>query len=714
VTVDEALPTFIAEAAELLREMELVLLECTDVTPDADNVNRLFRCAHTIKGSSGLFGLDAIVAFVHNVEAVLDRVRLGQASLDSKLIGVLLKCKDHIESLVAGVAAGEPDPAPTLRAQGELLLQALGGDAHGLTGAPQPTALPVNSTAAAQQCWHISVRFGRDVLVAGMDPIGFLRYLGSFGSITELVLIDDALPGVAEFEPEKCYIGFEIAFTTDAPRERIEGTFDFVRDDCRLQIVAPASAVTAYFEALRANGLDDVRCVEVLRKLGSLSEAQLELGLRPAETQPVRAATTPVSVGHPIAVGLPGNVAQPGSVSPPKADSRSVRVDAAKLDSLITHIGELITAAATANLVAKRSGNRELEECTASVSALIEQVREGSLQLRMVKIGATFNRFRRVVHDLSAELGKEIELLVSGEDTELDKTVVERITDPLTHLVRNAIDHGIEAAETRTQRGKPAAGTIKLNAFHESGTIVIEVSDDGGGLKRDRILTKAIERGLVAPNAALSEAEIFNLVFEPGFSTAEVVTNLSGRGVGMDVVKRNITALRGDVSIRSAEGAGTTVTVRLPLTLAIINGFQVGVGQSIFVLPLESIEECVEFSATPGHDFTSLRGEVLPFVRLQSLFGTGSPSASRQSIVVVRNAGQRAGLVVDSLLGEFQTVIKPLGKIFQKLDCVSGSSILGTGEVALILDVPALVAQTVQRARASAPAEASVPLAVLS
>jgi two-component system chemotaxis sensor kinase CheA len=342
-----------------------------------------------------------------------------------------------------------------------------------------------------------------------------------------------------------------------------------------------------------------------------------------------------------------------------------------------------------------------MEESIATLSGLVEEVRGSALQLRMVKIGATFSRFRRVVHDVARELGKEIELLVSGEDTELDKTVVERIADPLTHLVRNAIDHGIEPAATRLERGKPAIGAVRLNAYHDSGHIVIEVSDDGGGLKRDKIYAKAVERGLIEDGAVLSDAEVHALIFEPGFSTAEQVTNLSGRGVGMDVVKRNITALRGAIGIESTPGVGTTISVRLPLTLAIINGFQVGLGDSIYVLPLDTIEECVEFSTVPGHDFTSLRGEMLPFIRLREVFNTRAPPPRRPSIVVVRHAGQRAGIVVDTLIGESQTVIKPLGRMFRQAECVSGSSILGTGDVALILDVPLLVQQAVARARAT-------------
>jgi two-component system chemotaxis sensor kinase CheA len=484
-----------------------------------------------------------------------------------------------------------------------------------------------------------------------MDPLGFIRYLQTFCEIVALQVLDDALPPLADMDPESCYLGFEIDLRTASSKASIEAAFEFVREDCTLSVtpvVSKAAPVTA--APVRDTAADD-----------------------PGKKQ---------AAGAEVA-----------------AASAFIRVDAGKLDNLITRIGELIIAAAGANLLARRARNSELQESTSNLSELVEQVREGALQLRMVKIGGTFNRFQRTVRDVSRELGKEIQLVVHGEDTELDKTVVERIADPLTHLVRNAIDHGIEPADVRVARGKPAAGTVTLNAFHDSGSIVIEVSDDGGGLKRDKILAKATERGLIEEGRSLTDSEVFGFIFEAGFSTAESVTNLSGRGVGMDVVKRNITALRGTVGIQSEEGRGTTVTVRLPLTLAIINGFQVAVGKSSFVLPLDTIEECVEFSAEAGHDFANLRGTVLPFVRLRDVFGTSEPASRRQSIVVVKHAGQRAGLVVDALLGEFQTVIKPLGKLFRKVDCVSGSSILGNGEVALILDVPSLVQQATARGK---------------
>ena len=657
---DDVLPSFVAEASELLREMEDGLLECTRGTPSDETINLIFRSAHTIKGSAGLFGLDAIVSFVHGVETLLDRVRLGEIALGPQLAQSLLSCKDHIAVLVAGAPEAKHGVDPELLARSAQLLNELnessgGKMAQAKSGAPAATTAvataPVPSTAAGG--WKISLRFSPDVLLTGMDPLAFIRYLTTFGTIAKLVVVDEELPALSKLNAHKCYLGFEIELETQEDKARVEAAFEFVRDDCALKIEPLAAPLPANVSTL---------------------PAAVPANQPASQTRTARAA--------------------------PAAESTTLRVDAGRLDSLITRIGELIIAAAGASTAARRAGCAEVEESLSVLTSLVEEVRGGALQLRMVKIGETFNRFGRVVHDVSRELGKEIQLQVSGEDTELDKTLVEKIADPLTHLVRNAIDHGIESADVRAGRGKPAAGVVRLNAYHDSGTIVIEVSDDGGGLKRDKILAKAQERGLIDAGRTLTESEIFNLIFEPGFSTADQVTNLSGRGVGMDVVKRNITALRGEVSIRSVEGVGTTMSVRLPLTLAIINGFQIGLGESMFVLPLESIEECIEFSAEAGHDFTSLRGEVLPFIQLRDSFNIKAPPARRQSIVVVRHAGQRAGLVVDALHGESQTVIKPLGRMFRKAECVSGSSILGTGEVALILDVAVLVRQAVSRGHA--------------
>jgi two-component system chemotaxis sensor kinase CheA len=673
MNLDQALPGFIAESADLLRDIEEGLLRCARGEGDAETINLIFRGAHTVKGSAGLFGLDEIVAFVHVVETVLDSVRLNKISITQDLIELLLACKDHVQLLVDAVGS-KADADPALTARGEVLLGKLrtwvvpcdaGTDTHSSGTVP---AAPKDALAPNRaRHWRLTLRFAPGVLAAGMDPLSLLRYLRSFCEFRRVDVLQETLPLLEELDAERCYLGFNLELETTAERSKIEAAFEFVKEDCLLEL-------TQLDADTEQKGVQD-------------------LAVQPA-------------VSSPQAIGMTSGAAERARAATAESATaaRTVRVDAGKLDALITYIGELIIAAAGISLAARKAGSQHLEEQTSTLTSLVEQVRESALQLRMVKIGGTFERFNRVVHDVSRELGKEIHLELHGKDTELDKTVIEQIGDPLTHLVRNAIDHGIEPADVRAARGKPAAGTIALNAFHDSGNIVIEVKDDGGGLRRDRILAKARERGLIEGDRVLSDTEIFQLIFEPGFSTAEQVTNLSGRGVGMDVVKRNITALRGSVAIASSEGLGTTVTVRLPLTLAIINGFQVAVGATSFVLPLDTVEECIELGPENGHNFTDLRGQALPFVRLRDLVGTNEPPSRRPSIVVVRNGVERAGIVVDGLLGELQTVIKPLGRMFRKVEYVSGSSILGNGEVALVLDVAGLLRHAVRLEAARAPA----------
>jgi two-component system, chemotaxis family, sensor kinase CheA len=701
MTMDQALQTFIAESEELLAEMEAGLLACERNAADAETINSIFRVAHTIKGSSGLFGLDAIVSFVHVVETALDRVRNSEVAMDAEFAVLLLSCKDHIEALVAGVVSGGGDDLALEARSAELslLLQARAGAVNAPRATPASSGARAVSAAspapaadaAVLPYWHISARFKADVLRAGMDPLSFIRYLTTFGEIRGALVVADALPVASEFDPETCYLGFELCFASAADEARIRAAFEFVSDDCVLSVRPPRSRIGAYLEAMPEFAADPARAGEILVACGALTQDEVRRALQAtAAAAEVQNAVVRGAVTAPAAVRKTVSADQekrPGGVE------RSIRVDAVKLDHLINLVGELIIAAASANVEARRRKDADLEETTSRLSDLVEAVRDSTLQLRMVKIGATFSRFQRVVNDVARELGKEIELVVSGEDAELDKTVVEKITDPLTHLVRNAIDHGVESSAERAARGKAAKGLITLNAYHDSGSIVIEVGDDGGGLNREKILAKALERGLIEPGKTLSDQEIYNLIFEPGFSTAEQVTNLSGRGVGMDVVKRNIAALRGDIDIRTVEGRGTTVSVRLPLTLAIINGFQVGVGKSVFVVPLEMVDECIEFSPEPGHDYANVRGQALPFVRLRDLFGVGGAAAARESIVIVRHAGLRVGLVVDALLGECQTVIKPLAKMFSGVKCISGSSILGSGDVALIIDVALLTQQ---------------------
>ncbi|MDO7934463.1 chemotaxis protein CheA [Xanthomonas euvesicatoria pv. eucalypti] len=657
--MNQLMQTFLAESRDLLEDMERHLLEAERGEPSPDAVNAIFRAAHTIKGSGGLFDLPQLVGFTHVVESVLDLVRDEALSLSSELIGLLLVCCDHIHALVETAADPSHADPVALAAEAEPLLAQL-------QTYLQRSACGVPAAAVAQGApekqsgyWRITLKLFADALRFGNSPLKLIRNLRSLGSVESITTDISQLPAFDDLDPEANYLGFQILLRSDADRAAIEEVFEFVREDCDLEIVSvPAPSDAA--ELLSA-----------------------EAAASPTPNKPLAAV--------PSAASAPGRAAPDAAAR--SADARSIRVDADKLDRMIDLVGELIIAVSSTSANAQRTGDAQLLESASILAGLVEDVRESALQLRMVKIGGTFSRFQRVVHDVARELGKDIALVVAGEDTELDKSVVEKIGDPLTHLVRNAMDHGIEPAEVRVARGKPARGTVGLNAYHDSGSIVIQITDDGGGLNRDRILAKALERGLIEPGRQLSDRDVFAMIFEPGFSTAEKVTNLSGRGVGMDVVKRNITALRGTVEIDSAAGVGTTISVRLPLTLAIINGFQVGVGKSVFVVPLDVVEECVEFTPDYASDYIDLRGSVLPYVRLRELFALGGKTPSRESIVVIRQGAQRFGLVVDTLLGEWQTVIKPLSKVFAQVKGISGSSILGSGDVALILDVPSLIQQ---------------------
>lgn len=662
MNMEQALQTFLDESRELLFDMENILLELETRPGEAELQNALFRCVHTVKGSAGMFGLDHVVAFTHVVENVLDRLRAHEISLSRELANLLLRCRDHISLLVE---VPEPSDASGLQPAGQALLAELEpfqSLSVAETADPTPES-PVSD--GADDLWQIRIRIHADALRHGMDPLGFIRFLGTLGKLEQVSILEQGLPALPEFDAEACYLGFDLALRTAAGQSDIEDVFEFAGELYELQIARPQAD-------------DDPESIPSEACVG------LELETEPAGDMRLGDAVDPQQ-------------------SRRKKSVQHLRIQADKLDNLINLVGELVIASATVSLDAERSGDAASRETAANLNLLVEEIRDSSLDLRMVPIGETFQRFQRVVRDVSSELGKDIELVITGADTELDKTVVEKIADPLTHLVRNACDHGVELPEVRLGKGKSAQGRVHLNAYHESGAVVIEVSDDGSGLNRDRLLAKAVERDLVKPDAVLSDTELFNLIFEPGFSTVEQVTNLSGRGVGMDVVRRNIEALRGMVELESPGVAGgTTFRIRLPLTLAIIDGFLASVGEATYVVPLEMVVECTELSAeqqalSAGQDYLNLRQEVLPLVRLRDQFCVPGQPGRRQNIIVVRHAGRKAGLIVDDLLGEHQTVIKPLNGIFSHLKGLSGSTILGSGQVALILDVQALISQISHR-----------------
>ncbi|MBI5888152.1 MAG: chemotaxis protein CheA [Deltaproteobacteria bacterium] len=751
--VSQIRQTFVAESAELLQELENSLLILEGSPEDTDTIHSLFRAVHTIKGSAGVLGMEAVEKFAHAVESLLSKVRESSLHITKDIVALLLECRDHMAVLVDLSAAASASMPEDVAGQEMILIdrlrsmspQALSGDLmggehgraaqkhvpagleRGEEGAavkgtvegchtPQPPegqSVPETRTDA----WHISLRFSREILKNGMDPITLINYLHRLGAVVNLTSIFDSMPGAADMDPECCYLGLEIDLKTDAGKKKIDDAFEFIRNDATVHILAPHSRVESFKELIKSLPEDPVLLGEILLRGGTLTSSELKDALR---TQDVEARSEGAASKRFIGEILVSE----GAVYPEVVDAAlekqkknqmfksreisTLRIDASKLDTLVTLVGELVISSASIDQHSNRIQDPWLKESASLMLRLVEEVRESSMRLRMVPIGETFSRFNRVVRDLGMESGKDIRIVISGGDTELDKTVVEKINDPLMHIVRNAIDHGIETPAVRRESGKPEKATIRLDAYHDAGCIVIEVSDDGRGLDRDKIMQKAVSIGMASPGQLLPDNEIYGLIFKPGFSTADEVTKLSGRGVGMDVVKRNVEALRGTVEVKSKEGAGAAVVIRLPLTLAIIDGFMVGLDNSLYVMPLDMVVECVELGEADRHassrrNYVNLRGEILPYLRLREIFDAHGDAPRYEHVVVVKYAGQKIGLVVDELLGEVQTVIKSLGRIYRDLQGISGATILGSGQVALILDVPRLV-QAVQREAAASPA----------
>lgn len=703
----DLLKTYFEESFELLNDMEGILLNAEQTQPEAEELNALFRCAHTIKGSGDMCGLTDVVAFTHEVETVLDYLRKETLDLTPPLLELLLDCRDHILALIT--EAAEQQPAD--HENGAKLLESLSEYSAKLNSEaelnpPTPSIARIDNDCSFDEmsAWHISARFEKDLMHFGLDPLSMISYLASLGNIVHIETVIDYLPNLYEIDPEICYLGFEISFKTDMNKEQIEAVFEFVNDQEHIKIYPPETKIDEFISLIESYE-DETRLGELLIACGSITQKELSKALNKQNGETPKGLLGEVLIDQQAVPTKVVNAAlkKQAEISETKArESKSIKVSADRLDELIDQVGELVIASASTELQAKKINDTDLLESAETLLRLIEEVRDTALKLRMTPVNEVFNRFPRVVRDISKELGKQISLDIQGAETELDKTMIEKIGDPLMHLIRNSIDHGIESPDDRRASGKPETGTVSLNAYHESGSIVIEVKDDGKGLDAQRILTKAIENGLVSDNAQLSNEEIYQLILAPGFSTAETVTNLSGRGVGMDVVKNNIETLRGTLTIESEPGKGSTMRIFLPLTLSIIDGFKVGVGFSTFIIPLDNVIECIELEdLEASQDFINLRGELLPFIRLRNLFNISDTPIERQNLVIVRFCGQKTGIIVDKLYGESQTVIKPLGTLFTKLQGISGSTILGNGEVALIIDIAQLLQTTLHNKNTS-------------
>ncbi|HEY7773093.1 MAG TPA: chemotaxis protein CheA, partial [Marinagarivorans sp.] len=660
MSTDSGFDVFIAEAQEQLLEMEDGLLRLSEGDPDSETLNALFRAAHTIKGSAGMFDLAGIVAFTHTVENALDQMRDGKIACDADNINLLLRSKDHIATLIDLAASTEPASA-TVLAVGEQCIREI----HQLLAQSDPEQLAAfqkklseknKDSQTASGTWQVLLRFDPAVLRDGMDPIAIFEYLATLGTIERCELLTDRLPK-DNFDPELLYLGYDLRINGSLTRAQIREAFMFVEDGLEITITEPA--------------------IEPQPSL-PLNEGDNQVG-KDVSAQAAAPSSGPASTRAQKPQAESTALKAPAKNKPDKqsaAPKKYVRVESERLDQLINLIGELVVHKQRVDIISDGLRNTRLSEAVHSVGSITEQVRDAALKLRMTPIGDTFSRFKRIVRDTAKDLGKNIELTLIGEETELDRTMVERLTDPLTHIVRNAIDHGIEATAARIAAGKPPEGHLKLAAYHDSGSVVIEVSDDGGGLNLERITEKAIEKGILNEDHALSSREIAMLIFHPGFSTAASVTNLSGRGVGMDVVKRNIEELQGTVDIDSSPGDGTTIRIRIPLTLAIIDGFHTGTSGINFIIPQNTIVECIEFKRSAevvGSDTINLRGELVPYISMRHLYQLPEAECGHYNIVIVQFGDRKAGLLVDELFGELQTVVKPLSPLFQSIKGVGGS-----------------------------------------
>ena len=674
MTILDPVAVFRTEADELLEILETTLLDLGEKPQDRALIDTAFRALHTIKGSGAMFGFERVAAFTHDFETAFDLVRQGRVPASLDLVNVALSAKDYIRLLIE-------DPDGTEPVFGEAILDELGclvggakegGKEKTVKAAPSPA--PAAPAAATEEAgWRIGIAFAPDVLRNGTNPLALLDDLRDLGPCTIIPRLD-ALPGLDALDPEALTLGWDVTLRKAVTREAIKDVFLFSQDEVTL----------------------------TLSPLGEAAEATPQ-----AETPVEAPVALPVAAPMPVAAVAPPAPSEASSKTSPALEPRAaarrneerptstVRVEAERLDELMDRVGELVIAQARLSQLAGLHADGGIKTISEEIERLSARLRDTTMSIRMVPIGSLFGRFRRLVHDLSRDLGKPVEFVTEGEDTELDKTMIERLADPLVHLIRNAIDHGIEDPARRAAADKGATGRITLTAEHAGAQVMVSVRDDGAGLDAARIRAKAEEKGLCAPGATLSDQQVYQFLFAPGFSTAATISALSGRGVGMDVVKKTIEGLRGTIDISTVPGAGTTVALRLPLTLAIIEGLLIRVGEGRYVVPLSAVEECVELPegdrAGRGRDFLNIRGALVPFLRLRSLFSADGEPDPHQKVIIVSVGETRIGLVVDQIIGNHQTVIKSLSKLQADVATFSGATILGDGTAALIIDIGQLV-----------------------
>src|ERR1019366_6685766 len=663
--------TFFEESFEALGSMEASLLKLSAGEADAELINTIFRVAHSIKGGSATFGFADVAGFTHTLETLLDQLRSGQRQVQSNIVDVLLRSVDVLRDMLTATQRKQPsDPALTAGLHAEL--QAIMKSPAGAIGGADDGRVIAG--------WRIGLVPGPLMMEHGNDPLRMMREIATLGTLVTRVDAGKVLT-LAELDPEVCLLSWQMELRTDAERSAFEQIFEWAEGECPLSI-EPLSPVAATH--------------------GGPSAATAAAA--------AKVAATAAAASGPVAAAGPKTQPTPEAVRSGSGEGGSIRVSIEKIDELLNSVGELvITQSVCSQLAAVLEGRQadELRNALVQFERHLRSLQESVMRVRMLPIASIFNRFPRMIRDLGQRLGKKMQLKMSGDQTELDKTVLEKIGDPLVHLVRNAVDHGIEMPDKRRAAGKDEQGTISLHAYHKGGNVIVEVSDDGAGLQRDKILAKARERGLVGADEELSDDKILNLIFAPGFSTAELVSDVSGRGVGMDVVRRNINEIGGHVQLYSTPGKGSTVRIRLPLTLAILDGQLTRVGREIYIVPIVSIVETIQIkrdqisSLAQKAELFRLRDEYIPIIRLYELFGVQADNTDLLNglLMIVEADGKRVGLSVDELLSQQQVVIKSLETNFRQVTALAGATMLGDGRVALILDIPGVIVRYMNQAR---------------
>jgi two-component system chemotaxis sensor kinase CheA len=709
---------FLEEAYELIAELETALLELENSSDDEELIGRVFRAMHTIKGSGAMFGYEDIAGFTHELETVFDRVREGKMPVTGELINLSLAARDQIKRMLDA----SKDDGAVDETRSEAIIESLkklavpSGRMHGACEESGDASEPHRKKPddnevppiepGGETTYRIRFALGIDLFKNGTNPLLLLRELAGLGQCS-VIAQTERIPDLDGLDPEDCHVYWDIILTTRQGINAIRDVFIFVEDASRITIDA--------IEQPRDNAseIDYKRIGEILIERGDLSESDIaEAVCRQKRIGEILVETKTVEPGMiESALAEQNHISQVRKKRQEDSMASSIRVAAVKLDTLVDLVGELVTVQARLSEKAVREPDADLRNIAETVERLTTELRDNTMSIRMLPIGSTFSKLKRLVRDLSNELGKDVVMATKGAETELDKTVIEQLSDPLVHIIRNSIDHGIEPPERRAAAGKPRQGKVHLCAEHSGGSVLIRIGDDGAGLDIGQIREKAVGKGLIGADAQMSDKEIFSLIFIPGFSTAATVSSVSGRGVGMDVVKRSMEGLRGSVDIESIRGKGTTITLKLPLTLAVIDGLLVEIGKSKYVLPLSTIEQCVELTPQDlarghGRNVINVQGRIVPYIPLRERFQIPGSPPDIEQVVINEVAGLRIGMVVDRVVGEHQIVIKTMSRLYRNVEEISGATILGDGTVALILDVPRMLEVTKMERSAGAHASA--------